>query len=270
MWIGPVHARVCDAGIAVPLVGLAVSRTVVLSDAHLDGCDDPAQLAFVDLVDGLGGAHLVLAGDLFDVWWGPWGEIPAAVAPACSALERFVGRGGRVSFVPGNRDFAVGSFFEDVLGAEVAAEVKIEGAGRRWAVVHGDEADDSLGYRTATWVLRGRAFGALVQALGPRSGDRFLRWLGGTSRAHMAPAPPLVTAQQRWGVDRIARGDVDAVAMGHSHALGVHESAGGLVVHLGDWAEQRSFLELTVEQAVLCAGRSRRRLAAATAPASRS
>ncbi len=237
-----------------------MTRTVVLSDAHLGGPERAAQDDFVDLVTGLDAEHLVLAGDLFDIWWGPWGEIPTEVQPACAALVHFVEGVGRVSFVPGNRDFAVGPFFRETLRAEIRAEVLIDGAGRRWAVVHGDEADQSVGYRAARSLLRGRAFAALVTGLGPRHGFRFLRWLGGASRAHMAPSASLVDAQREWGRARLAQGDVTGVAMGHSHALGVHLGPHGAVVHLGDWAEQRSYLELTPEGAVLCVGRSRRPL----------
>ena len=242
-----------------------MTRTLVLSDAHLGGPERSAQDDFVALVTQLGRDHLVLAGDLFDIWWGPWGQIPAAVAPACDALRGFVARGGRVSFVPGNRDFAVGPFFRETLRAEVRSEVRLEGASRSWAVVHGDEADRSLGYRSTRWILRGRAFGALVTRLGPRHGDRFLRCLGGTSRAHMKPTPGLVDAQRVWGCARLAQGDVQAVAMGHSHALGVHTTAQGVLVHLGDWAEQRSYLELSPTEAVLCEGRTRRLLFGADA-----
>ena len=41
-----------------------------------------------------------------------------------------------------------------------------------------------------------------------------------------------------------ARG-ADVVCLGHTHALGVVDSHLGQIVHLGDWGEQRSWLELT-------------------------
>lgn len=232
----------------------AARSTIVLSDAHLVGTSDPAQQALVAALDHWELDHLVLAGDLFDVWWGGWGMVPRGAVPVCAALLRVRARGARVTVVPGNRDFLPGPFFQDDLSATIVPEVILTGGGRRWSVTHGDQADRTLGYRMARRVLRSRPFGAAVTALGPRRGGAFLRRLAGTSRDRMAPAAPLVRAQRTWAEHRVRRGDVSAVALGHSHTLGVHNVAGGVVVHLGDWAEQRSYLALTPTSATLWAG----------------
>ena len=87
-WIGTLHDRASSSAAHAASWRCAVTRTLVLSDAHLGGPERSAQDDFVALVTQLGRDHLVLAGDLFDIWWGPWGQIPAAVAPACVKLNQ--------------------------------------------------------------------------------------------------------------------------------------------------------------------------------------
>src|SRR5690606_5817418 len=45
-------------------------RITLLSDAHLQGLDDPAQQALVGFLDRWETDRFVLCGDIFDVWWG--------------------------------------------------------------------------------------------------------------------------------------------------------------------------------------------------------
>jgi len=218
-------------------------KAVMVSDAHLEGLQDPRQAAFVSWLGGLDCDVLYLLGDVFHHWWGYDGVVLTDYVPVCAALLEVAGRGIRVVFVPGNHDFAAGAFFERVLGARVRGALACELGGRRFYVAHGDEADDSLGYRVTRWALRGGAFAVLMRALGPARGYALLRWLAGASRQHVGSATRLGAAQRRWAEARWAEG-ATCVVLGHSHLLGRLEQGGHVLVHLGDWIEHRSWLEV--------------------------
>lgn len=228
-------------------------RTLVLSDAHLLGPADPAQAALVAFLDGVDSsetARVVFGGDIFHAWWGR-AVVQTRYRDVVAAIQRLHARGVAVTWIPGNHDFAVGPVLAEQVS--VSASWMGEGAGRRWLVVHGDEADASWGYRLTRSVLRGRPFAAVMRGLGAAQGDRLLDRLAGRSREHMAPAAPVVAAQRRWAAARL-RDQADAVALGHSHALGIAHTPGGVILHLGDWGAQRSWLELTPTVARLHAG----------------
>ncbi|MCB9758638.1 MAG: UDP-2,3-diacylglucosamine diphosphatase [Alphaproteobacteria bacterium] len=218
----------------------------VISDVHLLGLDDPAQSDLVSLLDSLRCPTVVLLGDLFHFWWGFEGVVYADYVPVLAALHRLRQRGSELVFVPGNHDFAVGPFLREALGARVTATLRLTLAGRRYLMVHGDEADSRPGYRIARRVLRGRPFAALMRALGPQGARRLgLSLAGASGMAHGdGPDPALVDAQRRWAQARISAGEADVVVMGHSHAPEVRDLEGGLYVNTGDFAAQRTWLAI--------------------------
>lgn len=227
-------------------------RTLVLPDAHLDRPDAPAVHALIALLDQPGAERVVLAGDLLHAGWTWKGRLPPAFDPLWAAMQRALARGTRLAFVPGNHDFALAGALAR-LGLDVNEELHFIVGERRWLVVHGDQADESQGYRLSRRLLRGRAFAGLMGALGPRKGQRLIAGLAGSSRAHAKDGSELVQAQLAWADQRLGQG-IDAVAMGHGHALGLHRRPGGPVALLGDWTSQRSLLEIDGQAAVLWRG----------------
>lgn len=91
--------------------------TVMVSDAHLEGIDDPNQVAMVKWLDALRVSRLCILGDLFHHWWGFQGAVMDDYVPVCAALLRLVSHGTRLHVVPGNHDFALGPFFRHTLRA---------------------------------------------------------------------------------------------------------------------------------------------------------
>ena len=117
----------------------------LISDVHLVGRNDPTQDALVALLDGLDTPELVILGDLFHFWWGFPGVIDVEFTPTVAALHRLARRGVRLRFVPGNHDFAIGETLRGMLGLEVAPRLDLTLGGRRFVLVHGDEADTTWG-----------------------------------------------------------------------------------------------------------------------------
>lgn len=214
-------------------------RAALISDLHLEGGpDDPVQKAFVDWLDHLEVDALYLLGDLFHGWWGYRDVVPARLVATCAALERVRNRGVAIHVVPGNHDFALGPFFTETLGADVHAPGIHTLDGRKFFLAHGDEADDSLGYRLTRRVLRGPAFAALMRLLGPSNGWQLLHHMAGASRAIPGDPAVLRRRQQAWSQPHLDAG-ADYVVLGHIHAPG--RSADGRVIHLGGWETDRTW-----------------------------
>lgn len=217
----------------------------LISDVHLVGLNDPTQDALVALLDGLDAQELVILGDLFHFWWGFPGVIDAEFTPTVAALHRLARRGVRLRFVPGNHDFAVGETLRSLLSLEVAPRLDLTWGGRRFVLVHGDEADTSRGYTLTRWLLRGPIFAALMWALGPQRARRLGLRLAGGSRALAAhqPKPWLVAAQRAWAEAEVRAGRADVVVMGHSHQLEqTRLDGGGEYINLGDFTHDRRFV----------------------------
>lgn len=218
-------------------------RAAMISDAHLQGLDDPAQHRLVALLDGLETDHLYLLGDLFHFWWGFPDAVFSEFVPVLAALDRLRRRGVPVTFVPGNHDFAVGPYLVDELGIEVCSAHRRSIDGVAFHLAHGDEADRSRTYALTRAVLRSRAFDLAMRSLGPRRAYALLSRLAGSSRMRGGDAGPLLAAQQTWARRELAAG-AEVVVMGHVHVPLVLREAQGTIVHLGDWVEHRTWLEV--------------------------
>jgi UDP-2,3-diacylglucosamine hydrolase len=228
-------------------------RVVMVSDVHLEGLEDPGQRDFVGWLDALAADRLYLLGDLFHHWWDFSGAVMTPYVPVCAALLRLRERGIEITFVPGNHDFRAGSFFTEVLGAEVQAMHTREVMGRSVFLAHGDEADTSRGYALTRWLLRGWPFAALLWILGPKRGWNFLRRLAGESRGHPADQSALLARQREWAQGKMG-GGTELVVLGHVHHMGIHRTGAGAVVHLGGWCDERSWLDWSPEGVWLSRG----------------
>ncbi len=214
-------------------------RVALLSDAHLMGPDDPNQQRLLRFLATLEVDRLCLLGDLFQHWWhfrarGGRPDPFPAYAPVVDALRHFP-----LTFVPGNHDFHAARYFREVLGAEVGPTLTPTWDGLAVHLSHGDEVDTSLGYRTLSALLRGRAFAKAVDTLGPARAWRFLRHVSGHPAG--SPDPDLCAAQVEAARLRVGEG-FGLVVSGHTHAPGVHPLPGGVYVNLGDWVTHHTWL----------------------------
>jgi len=208
------------------------------------GLHDPNQARMVAWLDRLNVDVVVFVGDVFHHWWGFAGVIPVDYAPICAAMIRLRKRGIGIHYVRGNHDFHLGPFFTKILGAEVTGPVTRVYDGVRLVVAHGDEADDSIGYRVLRAIIRSGPFSILMAMLGPRLGLGLLRRLAGHRDVHDKVCEALLIKQRAWACDHIKAG-ASVVIMGHAHAPGVVAQEGGHVVHLGDWSEAGTFALLS-------------------------
>lgn len=76
--------------------------SLVLADLHLHPDKEPRLRAFLDWVGSLIAVpHLVILGDLFDVWVGPAQARQSASAEVLAALAGLSARGTQIEIVPG-------------------------------------------------------------------------------------------------------------------------------------------------------------------------
>lgn len=160
-------------------------RVLIVADAHLGSRpgDVEAFVAFLDEEPAAG--HLVLLGDLFELWIGEARLQTPAHRRVVEALRRRRARGGRLWYVEGNRDyFLARAFCPDPFEAVAADALELEVAGARARFEHGDRinTDDRL-------YLAWRRFSRIAPvrraftALPARTAGRMSSWLERRMRA---------------------------------------------------------------------------------------
>lgn len=219
-------------------------RVLCVSDLHIAGPACPRQQAFLRFLDAQRGQCdlLCLCGDVFEHWWHWPGPAPrpfGAYAEVVEALRAF-----RLVVLPGNHDWAAPAFFAQHLGATVPGPngvLRVRWEGEDVVLAHGDQADQSRGYRLVSATLRGPVFTALLNALPEARAWQLLARLAGNG--DVRPNPALIAAQQAWALDQGA----DVVIHGHTHAPGLTRVARGslrtLAVNIGDGVQHRTCVE---------------------------
>lgn len=209
---------------------------LLLSDVHLRGLDDPNQELLVQLLGAEDWARVFVLGDLFHFWWGHDGQVSAQFVPVLAALHARVRAGAEVHFIPGNHDFAVGEGLEK-LGLQISKELELDLAGYSTLLSHGDEADQSFGYRGAATLLRSTPFAVLMRVLGATRGAK----LGAKLAAdHQGGGNDRVSEAQKLWADTRLGPDCELVICGHSHSPGLHHRGQGSLLNLGDLAHSKS------------------------------
>jgi UDP-2,3-diacylglucosamine hydrolase len=193
----------------------------VIADAHIDGPGgEPGPLIdqLRQLGDG-GCGQLVLLGDLFQTWIGQRRYETVAIRQVTAALAELKGRGVRIDYVEGNRDFFIGRGPYAELFDSVGDEVAVEIDGRRLLLVHGDGLNrrDRL-YRFWRWFSHWApvrlAMFHLPRWLARRLIVAFERGLARTNFKHKTEIPeePILGYARR----RLAEGH-DVLFLGHYH-----------------------------------------------------
>ena len=216
-----------------------MAETLIIADLHL-ARPEGRTLALLDaFLERAADAEAVyILGDLFDYWIGDDQPLDPAIA---RCLERFATLDVPVRFLPGNRDFLVGTGLLDRLGATAIAEqTAIERGGRRLLLLHGDElCIDDAAYQAMRVQLRDPRF--IRDFLGRSLEERIaiaedLRQKSRTESSNKADDIMDVNAA---AVDEmLERTQADCLIHGHTHRPAIHRLSGGRCrVVTGDWGE---------------------------------
>lgn len=232
-----------------------MSKVFFLSDAHLGAEEREKErekenrlLAFLDKVKKEG-VEIYILGDLFDFFFEYKTVIPARHYRILEKLADLVRSGVRVTYIVGNHDYWLGSFFRDELGVIVSQkplEVTIQG--EKLYLTHGDVmGNSSLGDRALKTLLRSPVTIQLFSWIHPDVGAAIARWVSGRSREKTNPKSEIqkkleekVRVTYEIAKKKFEEG-FDGVVCGHIHLPRIFQEGGKTFLLLGDWIHHFSF-----------------------------
>ena len=175
--------------------------------------------------------RLVINGDLFEMWLYDYEEIADRHKELLAAIDCF---DGEVVYVPGNHD---GVFIGLRRLNDMRVSVRpfeFECGGRRFAITHGDEFDDTAKpiSRVTAWL------GALLDRIGAwflgpgesvqRNVRKSFASMGAAREKYVAP----------FAEKAMAKLDADVVVIGHTHMPETREFEGRIYINDGDWGPE--------------------------------
>ena len=204
---------------------------------------------------------LYILGDFFDAWIGDDDDRPLAHDVA-AALKHTADGGCKVFFMHGNRDFLLGSAYAQQCGMTLLPEIQPR-----------DDAGIVLCHGDHLCTLDHAYQNFRTQVRDPQWQAQFLAQPLSARRAFAAQARAQSQAHQSDLIATISDVDPDAaiemqlaypgltIIHGHTHRPGVHQTAHGKRVVLGDWrANEPSWLALDGHEGNLVAHSQRWRL----------
>lgn len=223
-----------------------MSYTLFISDLHLDS-ERPEHLraleALLERHAGQADALYVL-GDLFEVWVGDDDDDPF-VREAIGAFRRFSQSGSALYFMHGNRDFLLGSRFEQETGGVLLDEgTVVDLYGHPALLMHGDSLCLSdTAYQAARQMVRDPAWQASMLAKPLAERKAFAAAQREKSKTHQENQAANITDVTPEEVVRVMEeAGVQDLIHGHTHRPDVHEvplSEGtGRRWVLGDWGDK--------------------------------
>jgi len=231
-------------------------RRVFLSDVHLSPREPGRTAQFLRFLEREAPRmnELYILGDLFDYWIGPKHLNLQEYREAIDALRGIVGRGVRVVFLCGNRDFYMRGFSE-ATGIEVVPHRtyhRMRVGSKRVYLCHGDYMEGRRGLGFAVQRLIRSRFVEWIWTRLPtcvaKGGARFYRWI---SERKKPAADVEATRLAPYGLDaeQVAAelaGGTDIIVCGHVHrAQEVRDPVEGMegtLYTLGDWEDTGSHL----------------------------
>lgn len=189
---------------------------------------------------------LYIVGDLFDFWFEYRTAIPRRHFRTLAVLQRLREAGIEITYLNGNHDFWLGSFFRDTLGIRtVDGAVTVEAQGRRLWVHHGDGlVGGDLGYKALRAVLRSPACVGLYGLLHPDLGIPLAHMVSRWSRHSRGDGPLEAGRLWREIAEPRFRDGYDGVLIGHFHHAHEQRESGREFFLLGDWIERFTYVEL--------------------------
>ncbi|NTU53819.1 MAG: UDP-2,3-diacylglucosamine diphosphatase [Chlorobiaceae bacterium] len=221
-----------------------------LSDLHL-GLQEPQEeqekLERLDTLFSMircNGGSLYLLGDILDFWMEYRQVIPKGFTRFFCMLSGLVRSGVSVTWLAGNHDFWLGSYFDEELGVRTLYGLhEVRHDDRLFLMAHGDGlgAGDT-GYKLFARFIRNRFNLALLTAFHADLATALLKRFSLLSRKHKKVDMRVESTRLLDFASALAHErEFDYFVCGHNHAerlQAVHES-GSTYVNLGSWIEGR-------------------------------
>jgi UDP-2,3-diacylglucosamine hydrolase len=202
------------------------AQTLFASDLHLDSEAPWAIDAFLAFLDGPAreAEALYLLGDLFEAWVGDDDDNPDN-ARACEGLARLSSTGMRVYAIHGNRDFLLGTGFEQRTGAKLLPDpVCTDLYGVSTLISHGDVfCTDDLPYQELRHIVRKPGWQRRFLALPLATRRELATAARAGSKAHTQRQIPVLMDVNQESVAKALRATgARRLIHGHTHRPAVH------------------------------------------------
>ena len=225
-------------------------KTVFIGDAHLKGTSDENQEAFCTFLESIKDSDikkLVIMGDLFDFWIGYNDIVFYHYLPVLNKIQELKKSGMAITYIEGNHDFSLGSYFTKELDIEVHDKsFTLNMDNKKMLIMHGDTADTSISYTFWRAFMRSIPMKALRKILSPSSAWTIANYLSKSSRKYNDERGRNIDSMLKsHALIEIDKG-FDVVIMGHSHLAGIHKLSGdnheGLYINSGSWLNKEYVL----------------------------
>jgi UDP-2,3-diacylglucosamine hydrolase len=231
-----------------PAIRSSKGKFYFFSDAHLGLGSKEEELekerAIVRFLNHIGNdaAELFIVGDLFDFWFEYRTVVPKGYFRLFAALAGLTERGVSVTYLAGNHDFWLRSYFQEALGIHVVLEpIERTLGGKRFYLHHGDGLlKNDTGYRLLKKVLRNKVNIFLFSLLHPDITGAIAEWSSRTSRKHTSKQHYEENDMIEFAREKIMNG-YDFVIMGHNHKPLQRKFGKRSYVNLGDWIDAQTY-----------------------------
>ena len=228
-----------------------MAHAYFVSDIHITAADSPRGRQFLSFLRGLtaegGTTHLVLLGDIFDLW--------------VAEIRRLKSEGVEIRYFEGNHDLHLRYYWADRLGLIVhPGPAYVEIGGMTVRLEHGDQMDpDDKGYLFLRWFLRTPPIrwlvchlpGSVVAGIGDRASAKSRNY---TSNTKSISADDAVAKIRAHAEKAHAERRFDLLISGHVHVRDDwHSEARGFrSVNLGSWFDAPCYFKIDADGARFC------------------
>jgi len=227
--------------------------TLFISDLHLCGARPAITGLFLEFLQRRArtARALYILGDLFEYWIGDEAVEQAEFRPIIDGLRQLTAGGTPVFVMHGNRDFLMGSRFEQACGCPLLADpTRLDLHGVPTLLMHGDSlCTDDVEYMQFRVQVRNPAWQQQFLAKPVAEREAIVRNYREISKASTAAKKPEIMDTNQMAVEAVMREHrVHRMIHGHTHRPREHvftldgQPARRMV--LGDWYEQGSVLRV--------------------------
>ena len=222
--------------------------TLFISDLHLEASQPEIGEQFLSFLGGEArtAEALYILGDLFEVWLGDDDPNPY-YGQMKTALRELVDTGVTVSFMHGNRDFAIGEDFASETGVSILTDpVVVNLYGEDVLLCHGDAlCTDDVHYQQVRAMTRNPEWQAMMLAKSIEERIAFAIQARQESVARgESMSDEIMDVNQDAVIAILREHGVNTMLHGHTHRPAVHQVDLGdhtaTRIVLGDWYEQGS------------------------------
>lgn len=211
--------------------------------------------SFLDEIKNYNLDKLIIAGDLFDVWYEYKMVIPKSYFVTFSKLKSISESGTKIIYLAGNHDFKFRNFLKKEIEAEVYLEnYEFEISDRKFFVSHGDEhTSNDARYHFLKSILRNKFVSTLFGFIHPDTGLKLGKWMSRSSKNRKVSEKKKTKLEQgliNFSRKKFAAG-FDYVIMGHIHLPRILSFENGKYINLGDWISHYSYLFIDDEKVEL-------------------